>query len=302
MTTLFESAGVGLVISEERLRPLAEAGGPATTVLTLDTGWPEIAGESDLPVAQTAVATNLACVIYTSGSTGTPKGVLLTHRNLSTWWPRSSTATGPEPADRILPLTAIGFASFVGEIFPLLCAGGTLVLPDRSELLDVSSLVDLIGRHGVSMVSTVPSMMASLNSLRDQLPRLRLLLVGGEALSAGDVDKLLGSARIVNGYGLTETSVCSTCHTPHRGRSDAGRHPAHRPAADEPPHLPARPLPANRCRLAARARSTSPAPASPAPTWATPEPPPSASCPIPGRPASVCTAPATSACCARTAS
>jgi amino acid adenylation domain-containing protein len=222
VASLLDSAGVGVVITEERLRALIETEGapPAgLRVLALDSGWAEIARESDSPLAlsagsaQSAIATNLACVIYTSGSTGIPKGVLLTHRNLVNLVASFLGSYAPGPADRILPLTAIGFASFVGEIFPLLCAGGTLVLPERAELLDVAALVDLIGRHEVSIVSTVPSMMATLNSLRDRLPRLRLLLVGGEALSAGDVDKLLGSARIVNGYGLTETSVCSTCHT-----------------------------------------------------------------------------------------
>ena len=214
---LFASAGVELVVTEERLRPLLPA---ASAVLSLDGDRAEISRESDAPLVRiagrsgrTAVATNLACVIYTSGSTGAPKGVLLTHRNLVNLVASFLDSYRPEPADRILPLTAVGFASFVGEIFPLLCAGGTLVLPDRAELLDVAALVALIGRHGVSMVSTVPSMMASLNTLRDSLPQLRLILVGGEALAAGDVDKLFGSVRIVNGYGLTETSVCSTCHT-----------------------------------------------------------------------------------------
>ncbi|MEO6196031.1 MAG: amino acid adenylation domain-containing protein [Thermoanaerobaculia bacterium] len=216
VAALLESAGVELVVTEERLRPLVEAiesseSGPA--VLSLDAEGAEIAGEEGSPLAPTAVATNLACVIHTSGSTGAPKGVLLTHRNLVDLVASFLASYRPEPADRILPLTALGFASFVGEIFPLLCAGGTLVLPDRAELLDVSALTALIERHGISIVSTVPSMMASLNAIHDRLPRLRLLLVGGEALSAGDVDKLLGSVRIVNGYGLTETSVCSTCHT-----------------------------------------------------------------------------------------
>ena len=214
VAALLASAGAGLAVTEERLRPIVSDS--ASAVLTLDGDETEIASESDAPlvqIAKTAVATNLACVIYTSGSTGEPKGVLLTHRNLVNLVASFLASYRPEPADRILPLTAIGFASFVGEIFPLLCAGGTLVLPDRAELLDVSALVGLISRHGVSIVSTVPSMMASLNALRDRLPRLRLILVGGEALAAGDVDKLFGSVRIVNGYGLTETSVCSTCHT-----------------------------------------------------------------------------------------
>ena len=206
------SAGIGLVVTESRLWQRDEEEEPGPAVLALDTAAAEIAREDDSPVAPAATAASLACVIYTSGSTGVPKGVLLTHRNVVNLVASFLDSYRPEPADRILPLTAIGFASFVGEIFPLLCAGGTLVLPDRAELLDVAALTALIERHGISIVSTVPSMLASLNALHERLPRLRLILVGGEALSAGDVDKLLGSVRIVNGYGLTETSVCSTCH------------------------------------------------------------------------------------------
>jgi amino acid adenylation domain-containing protein len=213
IAALIDSAGIGHVVTEERLWLPAAAGEAGPAVLALDVEAAEIDREESTPLPLTSLAGNLACVIYTSGSTGAPKGVLLTHRNLVNLVASFLDSYRPEPADRILPLTAIGFASFVGEIFPLLCAGGTLVLPDRGELLDVSALTALIERHGISIVSTVPSMMASLNARHDRLPRLRLILVGGEALSAGDVDKILGSVRIVNGYGLTETSVCSTCHT-----------------------------------------------------------------------------------------
>ncbi len=210
---LVDSAGIALVVTEARLWAQGAAGESGPAVLALDVEAAAIDREESAPLPLTALPANLACVIYTSGSTGAPKGVLLTHRNLVNLVASFLDSYRPEPADRILPLTALGFASFVGEIFPLLCAGGTLVLPDRAELLDVAALTALIERHGISIVSTVPSMMASLNARHDRLPRLRLLLVGGEALAAGDVDKILGSVRIVNGYGLTETSVCSTCHT-----------------------------------------------------------------------------------------
>jgi amino acid adenylation domain-containing protein len=212
VASVLDSAGVRLVVTEEKLWSQGP-GEPGTPILALDAEGAAIDGEESSPLPLTALAANLACVIYTSGSTGAPKGVLLTHRNLINLVASFLDSYRPELADRILPLTALGFASFVGEIFPLLCAGGTLVLPSRAELLDVSALTALIERQGISIVSTVPSMMASLNARHDRLPRLRLLLVGGEALSAGDVDKILGTVRIVNGYGLTETSVCSTCHT-----------------------------------------------------------------------------------------
>jgi amino acid adenylation domain-containing protein len=153
-----------------------------------------------------------ACLIYTSGSTGEPKGVLLTHGNLASLVASFLASYAPGPGDAVLPLTSVASASFVGEVLPALASGAAIVLPDKNELLDFAQLTGLIERAGVSILSTVPSMVAGLNALKDRLPKLRLILSGGEALSAGDVDRLLDTAAIVNGYGLTETAVCSTIY------------------------------------------------------------------------------------------
>ncbi|HXO21033.1 MAG TPA: condensation domain-containing protein, partial [Thermoanaerobaculia bacterium] len=209
MSYILGDAGAKLLLTQQRLRPLLDSDPPPVQRLEIDADWPAIAARPAGNPPPLATAGNLACVIYTSGSTGLPKGVLLDHRNVVNLVSSFLRSYEPGPEDRILPLTSIAYASFVGEIFPLLCAGGAVVLPDKHELLDVTALVGLIARHGVSMVSTVPSMMANLNALRGELPRLRLILVGGEALSAGDVDQLIDSVRIVNGYGLTETTICS---------------------------------------------------------------------------------------------
>ncbi len=170
-----------------------------------------------------------ACLIYTSGSTGEPKGVLLTHRNLAGLIASFVRDYAPGSGDAVLPLTSVASASFVGEVLPALAAGAAVVLPDKEELLDFEKLTSLIAASGVSILSTVPSLLAGLNAMKDRLPKLRLLLSGGEALSAGDVDRLLGTTEIVNGYGLTETTICSTIHRVERIDFERGTIPIGQP-------------------------------------------------------------------------
>jgi amino acid adenylation domain-containing protein len=153
-----------------------------------------------------------ACLIYTSGSTGQPKGVVLEQYGLVNLVRSFIHSYQPTPDDRLLPLTSIASASFVGEILPLLCTGGTLVLPSEEELLDFEKQFKLIEQQGVSIISTVPAMIAALNAQHDRVPRVRLILSGGEALGSSDIDRLMAHIKIVNGYGLTETTVCSTFH------------------------------------------------------------------------------------------
>jgi len=199
-----------VVLTEERLRPLLPAG---VAALCVDALAAEIAAESGERPGHRGRPENAACVVYTSGSTGQPKGVVLTQRGIVNLIVSFIRSYSPGSEDRMLPLTSMASASFVGEIFPILCADGALVLPDREEILDTTRLVELIARANVSILSTVPSLIATLNAMKEELPRLRLILCGGEALTAGDVDRILESATIINGYGLTETTVCSTIYT-----------------------------------------------------------------------------------------
>ena len=220
---LIKTAGVSLLLTQRHLLPLVDQGPDGPPVLCLDEELPE--GKD---VGVNAAPANLACVIFTSGSTGAPKGVLLEHASLVGLVDSFAHSYRPTTEDRILPLTSIAYASFVGEVFPLLCAGGAVVLPQKHELLDVRALAALIARHQITMVSTVPSMLASLDTLGEGASRLRLLLIGGEALTAADAEGLLaraGELRVVNGYGLTETAVCSTIYDVEPADLAAGHQP-----------------------------------------------------------------------------
>jgi amino acid adenylation domain-containing protein len=170
-------------------------------------------GESIENITNTCEPHHAACVIYTSGSTGIPKGILLENRSIVNLLSSFIESYKPGPADNILPLTSIASASFVGEILPILISGGTIVLADKIHFLDMNSLTSLLSRYEITILSTVPSLIARLNAFdadRWKPGKLRLLLSGGEALSAGDIDRLLKTVTIVNGYGLTEAAICST--------------------------------------------------------------------------------------------
>jgi natural product biosynthesis luciferase-like monooxygenase protein len=78
------------------------------------------------------------------------------------------------------------------------------------------SLATLIERHSVTHLQCTPSMAGMLlasDRTRDALRRLRLMLVGGEALTpalAEDLGRTV-TGRVFNMYGPTETTVWSTC-------------------------------------------------------------------------------------------
>lgn len=194
-------------------------------IIYLDAGRDSTAGEGAGDCINDCKPGNAACIIYTSGSTGQPKGILIENKNIVNLVYSFILSYQPGPNDNILPLTAIASASFVGEILPIVISGGGIVLADKVHFLDMKKLTELLSHHRVTILSTVPSMIARLNASQWQPGKLRLLLSGGEALSAGDIDHLPDSLTIVNGYGLTEATICSTYIVVNQQQLDLSTNP-----------------------------------------------------------------------------
>jgi amino acid adenylation domain-containing protein len=149
----------------------------------------------------------LAYVIYTSGSTGRPKGVAEPHTGLPNLAWAHRTRMGVGPADRLLQLASFSFDVAVMDVFATFLVGGTLVMAAREDLLPGAPLVATLRRERISVLLAPPSLLPLLHPA--ELPDLRVLNVGGEAMSAADAARWADAAELHNGYGPTEVTVIS---------------------------------------------------------------------------------------------
>jgi O-succinylbenzoic acid--CoA ligase len=176
----------------------------------------DTAGE-DLPV----VPGDLAAMLFTSGTAGLPKGALLPHDALLASAAASAQNLGWTDRDRwllCLPLCHVGGLSVLTRC---LLARRPVVLLSR---FDVDAVLDAIPRHGVTLLSVVPTMLHALLAGDDTnaLAGLRAVLSGGAA-----TPRALREACAARGvpclatYGLTE--ACSQVATQSPGDPAAVR-------------------------------------------------------------------------------
>ncbi|QKN67382.1 amino acid adenylation domain-containing protein [Streptomyces coelicolor] len=195
-----------VLVCTEATRAVVPAGF-AGTVLVLDE---PPAAEPDVALPPVA-SEDAAYVIYTSGSTGVPKGVVVPHSGLVNLGHAHIERMAVTSSSRILQLSAIGFDAIVSELYMSLLAGATLVLPDPASMPPRVTLGDAIRRARITHLTVSPSVLASEDDLPDTL---RTVLTGGEVLPAALVDRWSPGRRMIQAYGPTETTICSTMSAP----------------------------------------------------------------------------------------
>lgn len=158
---------------------------------------------------------NLAYIIYTSGSSGNPKGVLIEHRGIVRLV-RNTNYIQFTPEDVVLQANAISFDASAFEIWGALLNGSALHLVMKEDVIDEYVFPQLMHTAGISVALFIPSLF---NHYVQRFPgmfgRLRVLLLGGEAISPQHVQLLQKTApgvEIINAYGPTENSVISTTY------------------------------------------------------------------------------------------
>ena len=160
-------------------------------------------------------ASDAAYVSYTSGSTGRPKGVVVPHRGVVRLVKGVDYAS-LNADETFLQLSPLSFDASTFELWGALLNGGRLVLlpPGQPTLTEIG---EAIYRHGVTTLWLTAGLFHLMVEMRlDDLKPLRQLLAGGDVLSSEHVRKArsaLPGCRIINGYGPTENTTFTCCHT-----------------------------------------------------------------------------------------
>jgi pyochelin synthetase len=210
---LIENGDVKVVLTQSTVRDRVSVP-HEVEVLTVD-GLDPVAGRA--PVARARQKQeDLAYVIYTSGSTGQPKGVMIDHRGAVNTVLDINHRFGIGPKDRVLALSRLDFDLSVYDIFGMLAAGGTIVMPAAKRAQDPAHWAQLLVTENVSVWNTVPALMGLLAGQAEQGEAmgqsLRVIMLSGDWIPVGlpsRIRRLLPKAKIMSLGGATEASIWS---------------------------------------------------------------------------------------------
>ncbi|UJR22117.1 hypothetical protein I4U23_025181 [Adineta vaga] len=131
------------------------------TTIAVDTFTYNNQPTTSFPIKQQS-PTDLAYVIYTSGSTGKPKGVMISHQAVLNTILDMNSRLEVSPNDNIFALSHLNFDLSVYDIFGILIAGGTIVIPNHEEYKNPKHWYDIMIKYGVTIWNSVPMLMQML--------------------------------------------------------------------------------------------------------------------------------------------
>jgi amino acid adenylation domain-containing protein/non-ribosomal peptide synthase protein (TIGR01720 family) len=144
-----------------------------------------------------------AFIMFTSGSTGKPKGVILCHQALVSSCLAHGSALGLGPHTRFLQFAAHTFDNSIEEMFTNLIHGGCVCVPsDADRLGDLPGAIDRLDANFMDLTPTVAALLRP-----EQVPKIRGMAVGGEALTREVLDAWGGVIPVHNQYGPSECSI-----------------------------------------------------------------------------------------------
>lgn len=238
ITPMWNAREARYVLEDSRAKAAITSPELGARLVEASTGLPEfrivlVLGETDLPDAHNIEpevhaaapflplvdrqADDLAMLLYTSGTTGNPKGVMLSHENLifiADACYRNSMSLGQVRGMQVLPLSHI-YGVLMMNLGARLGSSGRIL-----KHFDAGKVLATIEELRVQRLSLVPTMLTLLinhpERERSDVSSLEAVGSGGAALSEAtrlEFERLF-HCRVVQGYGLSESSGALTGYTP----------------------------------------------------------------------------------------
>ncbi|UYP21095.1 amino acid adenylation domain-containing protein [Rhodococcus sp. Z13] len=154
-----------------------------------------------------------AYFVFTSGTTGEPKAVTITQRAASAFAEDLADHLAAAPGDRVLHVAAPSFDAAMLEILTAGISGATLVIAD-ADSYGGAALGELLAQQAITHAILTPPTLATLPAR--ELPALRVLMTGGDRLTADLVARWGEGRRVLNGYGPAESTTFVTVSHPLR--------------------------------------------------------------------------------------
>ena len=149
---------------------------------------------------------SLAYMIYTSGSTGKPKGVMMEHKGLCALMKWLVPLEELKSGDKCAEHASFSFDASLFDLYPPLTCGAEVHILSSELRLDPEGMCQYFKeRHINGMTISTQLGMEMINNF--ELP-LRYMVMGGEKMN--QLRKT--SVKLINGYGPTEFTVCSSYH------------------------------------------------------------------------------------------
>ncbi len=163
----------------------------------------------------------MAVILYTSGSTGLPNGIPLTHKMLFQSAEKVANTFRWNQKDSYLATSELDSMSGLRNTsLATLFTGCPIVIPNLAVSNKVFSIVESIRNQQITLLSTTPALLKQFvqlgEGIRKDISSLKTVICTGAVLTKSLIDEFyeLFQIKILNYYGLTETSGICLANTP----------------------------------------------------------------------------------------
>lgn len=211
ISDIVSMTGSSIVLAVEELNL------PEVTVIDKETLWDKSGTGVEISEDKWVSAEDNFYIIFTSGSTGKPKGVQITSDNLTNFVHWMKDLGGEKAGGVFMNQAPFSFDLSVMDIYTSLTTGCTLWSVDKQLQQDVASTLAYIKEGNIDYWVSTPSFadmcLADKEFSEEHIGRIKAFLFCGEKLAKRTAGKLMEkfpSAKVINTYGPTESTVAVT--------------------------------------------------------------------------------------------